>query len=144
MFIDSHCHIYYDTFNDDINNVIDRASKAGVEKIICVGVDLESSEKCINLADTFSDIYATVGFHPHESKSAKNNYLNTLESMASHPKVVAIGETGLDFHYNHSNKKIQKKVFLEQLELAKTINLLINSIFIRVIFQLEDLHFSGI
>ena len=110
MFIDSHSHIYYDTFNNDFIDVINRASNVGVEKIICVGVDLESSEKCIELAAKFSNIYATVGFHPHESKFAKNNYLNVLESMSTHPKVVAIGEIGLDFHYNHSSEKIQKNV----------------------------------
>ena len=123
MFIDSHCHIYYDTFNDDILDVINKAYDAGVTKLICVGVDLESSESCINLADKFKNIYATVGFHPHESKLAKSNYLNILESMAVHPKVVAIGEIGLDFHYNHSQKEIQKKIFLEQLELAQSIKL---------------------
>ena len=123
MFIDSHSHIYYDVFNDDFIDVINRANNAGVEKIICVGVDLESSEQCINLANKFPNIYATVGFHPHESKLAENNYLNILESMTNEPKVVAIGEIGLDFHYNHSDEKVQKKVFLEQLELAKSINL---------------------
>jgi len=123
MFIDSHSHIYYDTFADDILDVINRAHNIGVEKIICVGVDLESSEQCINLANKFSNIYATVGFHPHESKLANSNYLNILESMSKESKVVAIGEIGLDFHYNHSSKKIQKKIFLEQLELAKSVNL---------------------
>ena len=123
MFIDSHCHIYYETFNDDIKDVIKRASDSGIEKIICVGVDLDSSESCIDLADKYNNIYATVGFHPHESKLAQSNYLNILESMASHSKVVAIGEIGLDYHYNHSNAEIQKRVFIEQLELAKSINL---------------------
>ena len=78
MFIDSHSHIYYDVFNDDFIDVINRANDVGVEKIICVGVDLESSEQCINLANKFPNIYATVGFHPHESKLAENNYLNIL------------------------------------------------------------------
>ena len=123
MFIDSHAHIYYETFTDDIHDVISRADNIGVKKIICVGVDLKSSEECINLTGKFPNIYATVGFHPHESKLADNNYLNILESMAEDPKVVAIGEIGLDFHYNHSNSKTQKKVFIEQLELAQSINL---------------------
>ena len=65
MFIDSHCHIYYDTFNDDFQDVINRAEDAGVEKMICVGVDLKSSESCINLSDQFKNVYATVGYHPH-------------------------------------------------------------------------------
>ena len=123
MFIDSHCHIYYETFDNDIADVINRAHDVGVTKLVCVGVDLESSESSINLADKYEDVYATVGFHPHESKLAESNYLNNLESMARHPKVVAIGEIGLDFHYNHSDTNIQKKIFIEQLELAKSINL---------------------
>ena len=123
MFIDSHSHIYYDKFEKDLSDVICRAQDLGVEKIICVGVDLESSEKCINLADQFPSVYATVGFHPHESKIAEKNYINVLESMTSNIKVVAIGEMGLDFYYNHSNKDIQEKVFLEQLELANSVNL---------------------
>jgi len=123
MFIDSHCHIYYETYNNDIKDVINRAYDTGVEKLICVGVDLKSSEACIDLADRFENIYATIGYHPHESKLADNNYLNILDSMSNHLKVVAIGEIGLDFHYNHSNAKIQEKIFTEQLELAKSINL---------------------
>ena len=123
MFIDSHCHIYYDTFNNDIVDVINRAQDVGVEKLICIGVDLESSESCINLANKFKNVYATVGFHPHESKLAEPDFLNILNSMAEDSKVVAIGEIGLDFHYNHSNADIQRKVFIQQLELAKSINL---------------------
>ena len=123
MFIDSHCHIYYDTYAKDISDIINRAFDAGVEKLICIGVDIESSKECINLANKFTNIYATIGFHPHESKLAPNNYLNILETMSSDPKVVGIGEIGLDFHYNHSNKEIQQKVFTEQLELAKSLNL---------------------
>ena len=123
MIIDSHAHIYYDSFNNDLQEVLDRALDSGVKKIICVGVDLESSTKCINLAHKFDNIYATVGFHPHESNLAEKNYLKILESMAQDLKVVAIGEIGLDYHYNHSEQKTQEKVFLEQLELAKSINL---------------------
>ena len=75
MIIDSHAHIYYDSFNNDLQEVLDRALDSGVKKIICVGVDLESSTKCINLAHKFDNIYATVGFHPHESNLAEKNYL---------------------------------------------------------------------
>lgn len=123
MFIDSHCHIYYDTFKNDILEVIHKAEDAGVKKMICIGVDLKSSESCINLSHKFKNIYATVGFHPHESKLAESDFLNELSSMAKDPKVVAIGEIGLDFHYNHSDAEIQRKVFIQQLELAKSINL---------------------
>ena len=123
MFIDSHCHIYYDAFDSDIEDVIIKAQDAGVEKLICIGVDLESSESSINLANKFENVYATIGFHPHESKLAEPDFLNILSSMSEDPKVVAIGEIGLDFHYNHSDSDIQRKVFIQQLELAKSINL---------------------
>ena len=91
MFIDSHCHIYYDTFSDDILDVINRANDSRVEKLICVGVDLKSSEQCISLASKFQNVYAALGFHPHESKLANSNYLNILEDISADTKVVAIG-----------------------------------------------------
>tara|TARA_B110000438_G_scaffold226280_1_gene220463 strand:+ start:2242 stop:3000 length:759 start_codon:yes stop_codon:yes gene_type:complete len=121
--IDTHCHIYYDNYKDNINMVLDRAQKNNISHIICVGVDLKSSIKCIELSDKHKQIYATVGYHPHESKEVSKSYLIELEKMLKHKKVVAIGETGLDYYYNHSNKKIQKKVFIEQLELAKSCNM---------------------
>ena len=83
---------------------------------------MKSSLESIKLAENHDMIYASVGYHPHESKEAGKNYLNELEEMLNHKKVVALGEIGLDFHYNHSNKSIQIKVFKEQLELAKYIN----------------------
>lgn len=120
--IDTHCHIYYESYKDNINMIVDRAKKNNISHIICVGVDLKSSSKCIELADKYSEIYATVGYHPHESKEASKSYLIELENMLTHKKVVAIGETGLDYYYNHSEKVIQKKIFMEQLELAKSYN----------------------
>jgi len=121
--IDTHCHIYYDSYKNNINKVLDRAQKNNISHIICVGVDLKSSVKCIELAEKYKQIYATVGYHPHESKEASNSYLIKLEDMLNHKKVVAVGETGLDYYYNHSDKKIQKKIFIEQLELAKSCDL---------------------
>lgn len=121
--IDTHCHIYYDNFHSDINEVLDRATKNNVSTIICIGVDLESSEKSLKLAEDYDMIYATAGYHPHESKDASNTYLNELEQLLSHEKMVALGEIGLDFHYNHSNKRTQLKIFKEQLELSKSLNL---------------------
>ena len=120
--IDTHCHIYYDKY-PDIDEVIDRAIENNISKIICVGVDLESSEKSIHLAEKHDMIYATAGYHPHESKDANLGYLKELESFLEHEKVIALGEIGLDFFYKHSNKKIQIKIFEEQLELAKSLNM---------------------
>lgn len=120
--IDTHSHIYYDKYTD-IEDVLDRAVKNNVSKIICVGVDIESSNKSIALAEKYEMIYATAGYHPHESKDADTIYLKELESLLSHKKVVALGEIGLDFFYEHSDKKTQIRIFEEQLELAKSLNM---------------------
>tara|TARA_Y100000590_G_scaffold330747_1_gene375763 strand:+ start:210 stop:962 length:753 start_codon:yes stop_codon:yes gene_type:complete len=120
--IDTHSHIYYDKYTD-INNVLDRAKENNIAKIICVGVDIESSEKSIALAEKYDMIYATAGYHPHESKDTDIKYLHELENLLSHNKVVALGEIGLDFFYKHSDQKTQIRVFEEQLELAKSLNM---------------------
>ena len=123
MLIDTHAHIYYEDFAQLIEEVIQSASDNGVEKIITVGVDLKSSEECIKLAEKFPSVFATCGYHPHEAVKAPKRYLYELENMAAHPKVVAIGEMGLDYHYNFSDPKIQQKVYREQLELAVALQL---------------------
>ena len=123
MMIDTHCHINDIKYDLDVKEVISRAVESGVEKMICVGTDLKTSEKAIELADKYSEIYATVGYHPHESKDAQKGYLYEFEEMSKNPKVVAIGESGLDYHYNISPESIQKKIFREQIELAQDIKL---------------------
>tara|TARA_B100001094_G_scaffold136954_1_gene132630 strand:- start:73 stop:825 length:753 start_codon:yes stop_codon:yes gene_type:complete len=120
--IDTHSHIYYDKYTD-INEVLDRARDNNISKIICVGVDIESSYKSITLAEKYDMIYATAGFHPHESKDAKKNYIKELENLLSHEKVVALGEIGLDFFYKHSDKETQINIFEEQLLLAKSMDI---------------------
>ncbi|MFQ6611422.1 MAG: TatD family hydrolase, partial [Fidelibacterota bacterium] len=83
--IDTHAHLYDDDYNDDLEDVLYRAESAGVGRIICVGVDLISTEKCIKLAEKYDSIYAAVGIHPHEASKAEKGYLNELESFSSHP-----------------------------------------------------------
>ena len=122
-FIDTHCHIYYDKYQNDISDVINRAKDKSIKYIICVGVDLKSSEKSIILSDQYESVFATVGYHPHESKLAVDNYLDKMLELLKHPKAVAIGEIGLDYYYKHSDKKTQIKVFREQLELAKDLDM---------------------
>jgi len=121
--IDTHCHINDKKYELEINDIVLKAIDAGVKKMICVGVDLESSEKSIQIADNFEIVYASVGYHPHESKDAEKGYLYELEEMAKNPKVVAIGETGLDYHYNISPKSIQRRIFNEQIELSQDIKI---------------------
>ncbi len=120
--IDSHAHLYYDSFHN-LDEVLNRAEEVGVSKIICIGTDLQSSEKCIELAEKYTQLYATVGVHPHDAKLSPVRYLNFLENFLHHPKVVALGEIGLDFHYNHSSQDIQKRVFRQQLELANSLEI---------------------
>lgn len=121
--IDSHAHLDFEQYDNDREQVIDSGLESGLEAIVNIGVDLETSRKSIDLADKYDRIYATVGIHPHDSNNRPSNYLDQLESMAAHPKVVAIGEIGLDYYRDHSPRDIQRKVFAEQLVLARQLNL---------------------
>jgi len=121
--IDTHAHIYYDEYIDRMDDMIRVAFDKGVEKIISVGVDLATSEKCIQLAEIYPSVYATCGYHPHEADKAPNGYLYELETFCKHPKVVAVGEIGLDYHYDFSDRNTQRKIYHEQLELACSLDL---------------------
>ena len=121
--IDTHCHINDEKYKHDIDIIVQKAIDSGVKKMICVGVDLETSEKAILISNKYEQVYATVGYHPHESKDAPQRYIYELEDMAKNSKVVAIGETGLDYYYNISPKSIQKNIFNEQIELSKDLNI---------------------
>ena len=122
-YIDTHCHIYMDCFDDDRDDVIQRAIDNGVERMICIATDLPSSEKCLKIAEEYPQVFATAGIHPHQAKNAPSNYLHELEQFYQHSKVVAVGEIGLDFYYNLSDEKDQVTIYHEQLELAKSVNL---------------------
>ncbi len=121
--IDTHAHIYYEDYSHRMDDVIQSANDNGVEKIISIGVDLKSSEKCIKLAEKYEVVYATCGIHPHEADKAPRGYLYELEAFYKHPKVLAVGEIGLDYHYDFSERKIQRKIYHEQLEMANSLNL---------------------
>jgi TatD DNase family protein len=121
--VDTHAHLDMRHFNKDRNEVIARALNAGVIKIVTVGADLESSQQAIKLAENHAQIYATVGFHPHEANRVKETDITRLAELARHPKVVAIGEIGLDFYRNLSPREIQFQALRWQLELAVTVDL---------------------
>jgi len=121
--VDTHAHLDMAPFNQDRNEVISRAKSAGVETIITVGIDLESSRQAIKLADNYPHIWATVGFHPHDASRVNQEHINELAKIAEHPKVVAIGETGLDFYRNRSPREQQFQALEWQLELAAKSNL---------------------
>jgi TatD DNase family protein len=123
MFTDSHAHLTSEQFNNDRDEVIKRAIDAGVEYIINPATDLEDSRKAIELAENQTQVYACVGFHPHDAKKADEASLKEIEELSKHPKVVAIGEIGLDFHYDFSPRDVQAEVFKAQIEIAQRRNL---------------------
>ena len=125
MLIDSHAHIQGKDYADEREAVIARARAAGVEKIIAVGGagDMSSNTEAVALADAFPDVYATVGMHPHDAKDVGEDELRELRNLTSHPKVVAVGETGLDYFYNHSPREVQRRVFTHFIHMARDIGL---------------------
>ena len=123
MFIDSHAHIQLDRFDSDRSVVIERAKNSQVSIILVVGFDVSTSHLAVELADRYDHIYATVGLHPHDAKRFTPQTLREIALLAEHPKVVALGEMGLDYHRNLSPKSVQKRVFEEQLDLATQLDL---------------------
>jgi TatD DNase family protein len=123
VMIDTHAHLDFPQYDPDRDEVIRSGFENGLEAIVNIGTDLESSRKSIELAEKHEHIYASVGVHPHESKNCPGDYIARLEGMAAHEKVVAIGEIGLDYYRDLSPRDIQKRVFNEQLELALKLDL---------------------
>lgn len=121
--IDTHAHLDFPQYDTDRDKIIEQAFSSGLEAIVNIGVDLNSSEKSIKLAERYKNIYATVGFHPHDASKLNQSSFKELEKLAAHPRVVAIGEIGLDFYRNLSPKESQIKAFREQLNLAKSLKL---------------------
>jgi TatD DNase family protein len=123
MFADSHAHLFFKDFKDDLDLVLNRAKDVGVEYIVCPGTDVETSRKSIELAEQYDMVYACVGFHPHDASKADEKSLEEIEKLSHHPKVVAIGEIGLDYHYNFSPSETQRAVFARQIGIARLRNL---------------------
>jgi TatD DNase family protein len=124
-FVDSHAHLEMEQFDADREQVLARAREAGVNTILAIGSGTGpgSLDCAIELAEKYEFIYATIGIHPHEAKLAGDADFEEMEQLAKRPKVIAWGEIGLDYFYDHSPRDIQKQVFLKQLELAQTTKL---------------------
>jgi TatD DNase family protein len=120
---DSHGHLQLPAFDRDREGVLERARAAGVTGNVVVGIDGDSSRRAVALAARHSDVYAAVGFHPHEAKSLDEQALRLLRELARAPGVVAIGEIGLDFYRNLSPREAQERAFREQLALAAELGL---------------------
>ncbi len=121
--IDAHTHLDDRQFAPDLQQVVERALAAGVTTMITTGDDLATSRMSVEIADRYDSVYAVVGVHPHHAAIVSTGYLDELREMASHPKVVALGEMGLDYFKNRSPKDDQQRVFREQLELAAELRL---------------------
>jgi len=130
VFFDTHAHLDYSDYTPDLPEVVARAQAAGITKIISIGTSLESSERAVRLAEKFPNVYAAVGWHPTEALSAPDDLRPALRKLAGHPKVVAIGEIGLDYHHLPSErseftaaddaryKEKQAEIFRQQMEVA--------------------------
>ncbi|MEE8405240.1 MAG: TatD family hydrolase [candidate division Zixibacteria bacterium] len=116
--IDSHCHLYIKNSPEQQDQLIKEAAADGISKIINIGIDIETSEVSIDLAEKYNSLYSTVGIHPHDAKKLNEQSIEKLRQLADHQKVVAIGEIGLDFYRNLSPRPVQYAAFEKQLELA--------------------------
>ena len=135
IFYDTHAHLTYPDFGEELPQIVARAEAAGIAKIICIGTDLDSSKRAIKLAEQFPSVFAVVGWHPSDATQAPNDLWPALRDLARHPKVVALGETGLDYHRLPSRKagaapaddepikQKQAALFRQHLELAAELGL---------------------
>lgn len=121
--IDTHAHYDDEAFDNDREGLIASMLENSVDKIINMGCSIERSQRAVALAENFSQVYAAVGIHPEDCDNLPENYLEILENLAKHQKVKAIGEIGLDYHYEGFNRELQLRIFVEQLELAKKLAL---------------------
>ncbi|MCM3774067.1 TatD family hydrolase [Priestia aryabhattai] len=123
MLFDTHVHLNAEQYEDDLQEVINRALEKGVQNMVVVGFDEPTIKKAIQIAETYDFIYASVGWHPVDAIDMTDEHLAWIEELAQHPKVVALGEMGLDYHWDKSPKEVQKDVFRRQIRLARKVNL---------------------
>jgi TatD DNase family protein len=123
MLFDTHVHLNAEQYEDDLQEVINRALEKGVQNMVVVGFDEPTIKKAIQIAETYEFIYASVGWHPVDAIDMTDEHLAWIEELAQHPKVVALGEMGLDYHWDKSPKEVQKDVFRRQIRLARKVNL---------------------
>jgi TatD DNase family protein len=119
--VDSHCHLDFEDYDDERGAVLDRGRAAGIVAFVCIGSgrDIASAHGALALAEAEPDVFATVGIHPHDAARMSEEDWSTLDDLARRPRVVGIGETGLDFHYDHSPREAQDAVFRRFVSLAR-------------------------
>jgi len=118
MLIDTHAHLDFPEFAQDLEGVLERAKRAGVDEVVSIGISLTSSEKAIELANRYPEVYATVGIHPHDAATLTEKQVTALESLAQNRRVVAIGEVGLDYYRDRRPRVVQRQCLRQQLEIA--------------------------
>lgn len=124
MLFDTHCHLYDTAYNADRPAVLERARVAGIGRMLCPATDRQSSEACVELARHYDGIYAAVGIHPQEAGRVQPGDIEAIRRMAEQePSVVAIGEVGLDYHYDTPARDTQKEIFIEMIGLARDLDL---------------------
>lgn len=123
MLYDTHAHLNDEAFAKDLEEVMARAREAGVNRINVVGYDAKSSHEAVALAERFEEIYAVVGIHPSDGQDYNGDFEEQMLRWGDHPKVVAIGEIGLDYHYPDTNRELQHEVFRQQLRVARRLDL---------------------
>lgn len=122
IFTDSHCHLNLNQFNSDLDAVIDRAKASGIQRILVPGIDLETCRFAVHLAEAYACVYAAVGIHPNAGSEWQPETLSEIETLASNPRVAAIGEIGLDNHWKDTDPGLQREILVAQLDLAARLN----------------------
>lgn len=120
MPFDSHCHLTSERFADDRDDVLRRAREAGLAGMVCIASTPDDARAAIELAEEEPDVWATAGVHPHEAAKATEAWIREVDALLDHPRVVAVGECGLDFHYDFAPRDVQRRVLDAQVELALT------------------------
>lgn len=123
MLIDSHVHLDDSRYDADRPDIFARAADAGIEAFVTIGCDLSTSHAAVQLAQAHQNVYATIGVHPHETRHIDDSWYPALRQLAVHSKVVAYGEIGLDYHYDHSPRDVQRQRFREQIQEARALQL---------------------
>ncbi len=121
--IDTHCHLTFGPLAGDVDAVVQRSRRAGVTSWVTVGTDADHNRAVVELAGRLDNLYAAVGLHPHDAKEVTGEVITELRQLAGRERVVALGEMGLDYHYDHSPRPVQRRVFVQQLHLARELYL---------------------
>lgn len=120
-FVDTHCHLNFNLFEPDLDQVLERAWENGIQRILMPGIDLDTSRQVISISERHPNLFAAVGIHPNDALSWDDRTLSELRAMSRHPRVLAIGEIGLDYYRNRAPRELQVQILQSQMELAAEI-----------------------